>query len=97
MEVEHCEACMGVLVRDEIFAMLVRNRRAEYRGAASHPALLALELLQHRTSCPGCRCEMDVHPYYGPGNVVIDSCSRCGLIWLDCGEMMSIEQAPGLR
>jgi Zn-finger nucleic acid-binding protein len=38
---------------------------------------------------------MDVHPYYGPGNVVIDTCGKCGLVWLDHGEMAVIENAPG--
>jgi Zn-finger nucleic acid-binding protein len=36
-----------------------------------------------------------VHPYYGPGNVVIDTCSRCDLIWLDFGELKQIADAPG--
>jgi Zn-finger nucleic acid-binding protein len=38
---------------------------------------------------------MDVHPYYGPGAVVLDSCARCTLIWLDHGEIAAIERAPG--
>ncbi len=97
LQVEHCEDCQGVLVVDEVFALLVRNRRAEYRGAASHPIPLDPQQLQVRTPCPSCRRTMDVHPYYGPGNVVIDSCCRCGLIWLDCGEMATIEVAPGRR
>ena len=38
---------------------------------------------------------MDTHPYYGPGNVVIDSCDRCELVWLDFGELKQIVDAPG--
>jgi Zn-finger nucleic acid-binding protein len=38
---------------------------------------------------------METHPYYGPGNVIIDSCSRCELIWLDFGELKQIADAPG--
>jgi Zn-finger nucleic acid-binding protein len=37
---------------------------------------------------------MDVHPYYGPGNAVIDTCGRCALIWLDHGELKVIVTAP---
>jgi Zn-finger nucleic acid-binding protein len=48
-------------------------------------------------ACPVCGERMEVHPYYGPGPAVIDSCSRCGLIWLDRGEMTVIETAPGRR
>jgi Zn-finger nucleic acid-binding protein len=40
---------------------------------------------------------MDVHPYYGPGSQVIDSCPHCRLVWLDAGELAAIERAPGRR
>jgi hypothetical protein len=39
---------------------------------------------------------MDVHPYYGPGNVVVDTCRKCDLVWLDFGELQQIGDAPGL-
>jgi Zn-finger nucleic acid-binding protein len=38
---------------------------------------------------------MDRHPYLGPGNVVIDTCSTCDLIWLDHGELTEMVDAPG--
>jgi hypothetical protein len=38
---------------------------------------------------------MDVHPYFGPGNVIIDTCGTCDLVWLDFGELKQIEDAPG--
>jgi Zn-finger nucleic acid-binding protein len=34
------------------------------------------------------------HPYGGPGNVVIDTCERCGVNWLDPGELRRIAMAP---
>jgi Zn-finger nucleic acid-binding protein len=36
----------------------------------------------------------DTHYYGGPGNVIIDDCSRCELNWLDNGELMTIVRAP---
>ena len=38
---------------------------------------------------------MDVHPYYGPGNVIIDTCGKCHLVWLDFGELKQIGDVPG--
>jgi Zn-finger nucleic acid-binding protein len=35
---------------------------------------------------------MDTHPYYGGGRVVVDTCHRCTLIWLDAGELTVIER-----
>jgi Zn-finger nucleic acid-binding protein len=40
---------------------------------------------------------MDTHYYAGPGNVVIDSCSRCCLNWFDYGELRRIASAPEHR
>ena len=51
--------------------------------------------------CPLCASPLaralldDVFAYYGPGNVVIDSCQRCDLIWLDFGELEQITTAGG--
>jgi Zn-finger nucleic acid-binding protein len=36
---------------------------------------------------------MDAHFYGGPGNVVIDSCEDCSLIWLDHGAITRIAHA----
>jgi Zn-finger nucleic acid-binding protein len=38
---------------------------------------------------------MDVHPYGGPGNIVIDNCPHCRLNWLDSGEFFRVVRAPG--
>lgn len=38
---------------------------------------------------------MATHPYYGPGNVVIDTCEDCNIVWLDFGELSQIVDAPG--
>jgi Zn-finger nucleic acid-binding protein len=35
---------------------------------------------------------MDAHPYFGGGNAVVDTCERCGLVWLDAGELAIIER-----
>jgi len=38
---------------------------------------------------------MENHLYLGPGNVVIDTCNSCNLIWLDYGELNKVVNAPG--
>jgi Zn-finger nucleic acid-binding protein len=53
------------------------------------------EELERETACPRCERMMETHPYYGPGNVVIDNCPRCSLVWLDYGELAAIRDAPG--
>ena len=49
---------------------------------------------QRRVTCPECGRPMRAHIYAGPGNVVIDTCERCGFNWLDGGELRRIAAAP---
>jgi Zn-finger nucleic acid-binding protein len=37
---------------------------------------------------------MDTHFYAGPGNVIVDTCDDCSLLWLDRGELTRIVHAP---
>ena len=93
--VQHCERCRGVLMDRAIFADLIERRRASATGAGVAPTAVDRRELRREVTCPRCRIRMDVHPYYGPGNVVIDTCSRCDLVWLDSGELTQIVNAPG--
>ena len=90
----YCSQCRGMLISMEIFAGLTEELRAQ---AGARPMILRppdqRELDRH-ISCPQCREAMDTHRYGGPGNVIIDSCSRCYLNWLDHGELMRVVRAP---
>jgi Zn-finger nucleic acid-binding protein len=76
---------------------LINEFRAEYQGADETPPLLDHSQMDVRTKCPACHDPMEVHPYYGPGNAVIDSCMHCKLVWFNAGELDRIIKAPGLR
>ena len=93
--VDYCERCRGVLLPRAIFAEAIARRRARETGPPVAPLPIDQRELKRAVACPSCRARMDVHPYYGPGNVVIDSCPRCDLIWLDLGELQQITEAPG--
>ena len=93
----HCEHCRGILATNDEFAEIVKKRRAKRPGAAHEQQALNPEELERDVRCPACSQPMDTHPYYGPGNAVVDSCPRCFLVWLDHGELGMIEKAPGRR
>lgn len=93
----YCEECRGMLVDSEHFAYVIQRRRADRIGPPDEPKPLDPEELGRTIDCPACGRPMEVHPYYGPGNTVIDSCARCRLVWLDPGEMSRIVRAPGRR
>jgi Zn-finger nucleic acid-binding protein len=92
----YCRRCYGILVRNAAFGEVVRDRRAA-RGPHDSQGVRPIDTTQYERTlqCPSCRNRMETHPYYGPGNVVIDSCSDCGYVWLDHGELATLERAAG--
>ena len=94
----YCHGCYGMLVKNEHFGAIVRERRALRAGCEAKAARpLNTEEYNRHIDCPSCQRNMEVHPYYGPGNIVIDSCSLCQYIWLDHGEVRTVEQVEGGR
>ena len=51
--------------------------------------------LPRALACPRCGGRFETYPHFGPGNVVIDNCTKCDMIWLDFGEMRQIVDAQG--
>ncbi|MFN2197997.1 MAG: zf-TFIIB domain-containing protein [Anaerolineales bacterium] len=92
---EICPQCRGVLMLQSLFGKAVRVLRARARTPAVEPGLLDRSGLERRVRCPGCCQEMDNHIYAGPGNIVIDTCLNCGLIWLDYRELRQVLDTPG--
>ncbi len=92
----YCGGCYGMLIRNEHFGTIVRERRARRKGCEGKAAQpLDPGQYNRQIGCPNCQKRMEVHPYYGPGNIVIDSCSACEYIWLDHGELRTVEQVEG--
>ena len=75
----------------------INDLRAQYQGPIVQTVPLNPRELETRLNCPACGDPMEVHPYYGPGAVVIDSCTHCKLVWFNHGEFDRIIRAPGLR
>jgi Zn-finger nucleic acid-binding protein len=93
--VSYCRNCRGVLMPRPTFATVIARRRAWTTDPPGPPVPLNRKELERRVICPACRTEMATHPYYGPGNVVIDTCGQCELLWVDFGELKQIVAAPG--
>ena len=89
-----CARCFGMLIEMQHFADLIDAVRAREERAFR----VALPRRQNPTdrsvNCPACGHPMLAHLYGGPGNIVIDSCERCRVNWLDPGELRRIAVAP---
>lgn len=91
----HCKKCGGVLMDQSSFGEMVKYLRAVAVGPPDQPRPLNPEDLKRKIGCPYCGKTMATHPYYGPGSIVVDTCSRCSIIWLDYGELDIVINAPG--
>jgi Zn-finger nucleic acid-binding protein len=93
--VHYCRNCRGVLLPRASFATVVQKRRAWAVDQPGPAVPLDRAELDRKVRCPLCKAQMITHPYYGPGNVVLDNCASCDAIWLDFGELKQIVAAPG--
>jgi Zn-finger nucleic acid-binding protein len=93
--VDFCAKCRGVLLPRTTFADVTNKRRAWATTPPAEPVPLERQALHRELRCPKCGGPFETYPNYGPGNVVIDSCRDCDVIWLDFGEMRQIVDAPG--
>lgn len=93
--VHFCATCRGVLLPRGTFATVVNARRAWASNPPAEARPLDRAALERKLSCPSCGAAFETSPYYGPGNVVIDRCEPCDIVWLDFGELRQIVDAPG--
>lgn len=96
-EVCFCQTCRGFVVDSESLGHLIAFRRASYKGPDDVPTPANFRDLDVRATCPACFAYLDAHHYFGPGNIVIDTCMQCKLAWLDHGELSKIIRASGKR
>ncbi len=93
VQLHYCPDCRGLLIPSEDFTFIVQQLREGGPDDSEAPTPLNPAELQRRVSCPQCGNKMEVHPYHGRGNAVIDSCHRCAVIWFDHGELGLIGRA----
>jgi Zn-finger nucleic acid-binding protein len=89
----HCTGCHGLLLSMQLLPSLIDELRAGHRSPLVQTPPDHGDL-KRSIQCPQCHRRMDTHFYAGPGNVIIDSCGDCLLIWLDRGELARIVHAP---
>ena len=80
---ECCGRCGGLLLSTDLLSELMTTQAPSTNIPTENT-----QRSKERIKCPGCNQMMELHPYYGPGRAVIDSCYDCSLIWLDRGELV---------
>ena len=89
-----CARCFGMLIDMSRFTTIIDAVRAREQRAVRMVPPRRHDPTDRLIHCPTCRQPMLGHLYGGPGNVVIDTCERCLVNWLDPGELRRIAIAP---
>ena len=87
-----CQRCEGLLIAMEHFISVIDAVRAHETPSRTIPPRTQIPGVRV-LNCPACGQPMLSHFYGGPGNLVIDTCERCRLNWLDPGELRRIARA----
>jgi Zn-finger nucleic acid-binding protein len=89
----YCGHCRGMLIDMDDFQPLIAALRSHRDAPAAFLAPRSATDADRTLKCPKCAAAMDDHPYGGGGNVNVDTCEACDVIWLDGGELRKIASA----
>jgi Zn-finger nucleic acid-binding protein len=92
--VRYCTNCRGLLVAMDRFLPLVEFLRALWHSTGTNIEPRDNSDADRHLTCPLCGNILLGHPYGGPGNVNVDTCEHCSVIWLDRNELRRIVMAP---
>ena len=88
----YCASCHGLLLDAKAFFNIVLYLRRDAVEPYQVPEPIDPHDLERTIRCPDCKNPMLAHPYYGPGNFVIDWCKVCDEVWLDAGKLNKTTQ-----
>ena len=83
----YCADCRGLLLEGQDLINIILYCRVSSENTNRLPIPIDPIELERQIHCPDCKEAMSAHPYYGPGDFVIDSCGSCMRVWLDSGEL----------
>ena len=90
-----CPQCRGMLFQQPVFAQATEHLRNQVSLPRLAPAPMDPTQVKVDRCFPTCGSKLETHAFCGAGNAVIDTCSSCGVIFLDAGELTKLVRAPG--
>jgi Zn-finger nucleic acid-binding protein len=91
--VQACAQCRGVIINQDQLSFVIKSLRVTSNKIEDVLPLNRADLAVQRV-CQTCGRKMDTHAYEGGGNIVIDVCIHCGVVWFDYGEIYRIITSP---
>lgn len=98
VQVDYCAACRGVWLDFGKLSRIVLNRERTWSAERVRKVLARLDgyntppMPEDRNlACPECSSLLDEVNYQGTSNIIVNPCSRLHGVWLDAGEIASIQ------
>ncbi len=85
-----CPVCRGNFIDQSKMLAILRQASSPDGSDEEQYHHLNGDELQRKAICPVCQQIMDSYQYGGPGNIVIQGCRHCEMIWLDFGEIARV-------
>ena len=93
VHIHSCPNCRGNLIPQSKMLPILRLAQPSTPVNPEADSLPNKAELTRTAICPVCQKVMAVYPYGGPGNIIIQGCENCQLIWLDFGELSRVIHA----
>jgi Zn-finger nucleic acid-binding protein len=89
IEVQRCPICKGMFMeKGDVRALLEKEQGPVADDERFAPTSEVLDAMP--ATCP--RCNQDMPYAVAPGDVTINQCSQCGAIFLDAGELATLDE-----
>jgi Zn-finger nucleic acid-binding protein len=86
-----CKKCQGNLIDQSKLLEIIRCHRTSLFEKPINKTIQEDNELMRKINCPKCNKVMNSYPYSGAsGNIIIQGCNECKIIWLDFGELSKI-------
>lgn len=90
VRIHSCPNCHGNLIEQSKMLAVLSQAGYLVRPGGETQVYRDLAELNRTLACPSCRHTMEAYPYGGARDLIIQGCARCGLVWLDFGELSRI-------
>ncbi|MBN2495649.1 MAG: zf-TFIIB domain-containing protein [Deltaproteobacteria bacterium] len=88
IEIDRCPACKGMFLdRGELKALISKDQGNVADNLAFSPTSDTMDAIEAHCF----RCNKKMTPVQAPGDVLVNLCENCGAIFLDQGELATLQ------
>jgi Zn-finger nucleic acid-binding protein len=88
-----CKHCKGNLISQPLLLNIIKQVKVDIISSEELGSPQENDELLRIIDCPICSRQMESYPYgAASGNIIIQGCGNCNVVWLDFGDLYRIEK-----